>query len=328
MRSRSGTVRMIDAQHRVSKLREFAAIDYCSPGPGFGGLSSLGPGPGGPSGRQRVMLPLIQRRDRAGHEVARRHGRLVEHARHRQRLVRRHVGETGLRDLFDRGPGDVRDPCAANPVVLLWSWNSVLVRPGTQRGHVHTVPPSPRRAAPRSGSSRTPWSRRRRRGRARPGNSRRSTRSAGTPDPGAPSPTALHDSAGERGDVQFDLGGEAVDLELVERPLVPNPALLTTRSTGLSRSRRSGRRPRPDRRASQVGLEHLEAVVAVGDLAQAITSPGDQHRGHPGLAEQPRHLGADPRRRSGHQRRRERVGRIGLATLYIAGPIPDAVVRR
>jgi fructose-1,6-bisphosphatase II len=28
MRSRSGTVRMIDAQHRVSKLREFAAIDY------------------------------------------------------------------------------------------------------------------------------------------------------------------------------------------------------------------------------------------------------------------------------------------------------------
>jgi fructose-1,6-bisphosphatase II len=28
MRSRSGTVRMIDATHRVSKLREFAAIDY------------------------------------------------------------------------------------------------------------------------------------------------------------------------------------------------------------------------------------------------------------------------------------------------------------
>jgi fructose-1,6-bisphosphatase II len=28
MRSRSGTVRMIDAQHRVAKLREFAAIDY------------------------------------------------------------------------------------------------------------------------------------------------------------------------------------------------------------------------------------------------------------------------------------------------------------
>ena len=28
MRSRSGTVRMIDARHRVSKLREFAAIDY------------------------------------------------------------------------------------------------------------------------------------------------------------------------------------------------------------------------------------------------------------------------------------------------------------
>ena len=28
MRSRSGTVRMIDAHHRVSKLREFAAIDY------------------------------------------------------------------------------------------------------------------------------------------------------------------------------------------------------------------------------------------------------------------------------------------------------------
>ncbi|MDX2379469.1 MAG: class II fructose-bisphosphatase [Acidimicrobiia bacterium] len=28
MRSRSGTVRMIDAQHRFSKLREFAAIDY------------------------------------------------------------------------------------------------------------------------------------------------------------------------------------------------------------------------------------------------------------------------------------------------------------
>jgi fructose-1,6-bisphosphatase II len=28
MRSRSGTVRLIDAQHQVSKLREFAAIDY------------------------------------------------------------------------------------------------------------------------------------------------------------------------------------------------------------------------------------------------------------------------------------------------------------
>jgi fructose-1,6-bisphosphatase II len=28
MRSRSGTVRMIDARHRMSKLREFAAIDY------------------------------------------------------------------------------------------------------------------------------------------------------------------------------------------------------------------------------------------------------------------------------------------------------------
>jgi fructose-1,6-bisphosphatase II len=28
MRSRSGTVRLIDARHRVSKLREFAAIDY------------------------------------------------------------------------------------------------------------------------------------------------------------------------------------------------------------------------------------------------------------------------------------------------------------
>ena len=28
MRSRSGTVRMIDARHSVSKLREFAAIDY------------------------------------------------------------------------------------------------------------------------------------------------------------------------------------------------------------------------------------------------------------------------------------------------------------
>jgi fructose-1,6-bisphosphatase II len=28
MRSRSGTVRMIDATHRVSKLREFAAVDY------------------------------------------------------------------------------------------------------------------------------------------------------------------------------------------------------------------------------------------------------------------------------------------------------------
>jgi fructose-1,6-bisphosphatase II len=28
MRSRSGTVRLIDAHHRVSKLREFAAIDY------------------------------------------------------------------------------------------------------------------------------------------------------------------------------------------------------------------------------------------------------------------------------------------------------------
>ncbi len=28
MRSRSGTVRMIDATHRVSKLREFAAIEY------------------------------------------------------------------------------------------------------------------------------------------------------------------------------------------------------------------------------------------------------------------------------------------------------------
>ena len=28
MRSRSGTTRMIDARHRVSKLREFAAIDY------------------------------------------------------------------------------------------------------------------------------------------------------------------------------------------------------------------------------------------------------------------------------------------------------------
>jgi fructose-1,6-bisphosphatase II len=28
MRSRSGTVRMIDAHHQVSKLREFAAIDY------------------------------------------------------------------------------------------------------------------------------------------------------------------------------------------------------------------------------------------------------------------------------------------------------------
>jgi fructose-1,6-bisphosphatase II len=28
MRSRSGTVRMIDSTHRVSKLREFAAIDY------------------------------------------------------------------------------------------------------------------------------------------------------------------------------------------------------------------------------------------------------------------------------------------------------------
>jgi fructose-1,6-bisphosphatase II len=28
MRSRSGTVRMIDARHRVEKLREFAAIDY------------------------------------------------------------------------------------------------------------------------------------------------------------------------------------------------------------------------------------------------------------------------------------------------------------
>ena len=28
MRSRSGTVRMIDAHHRVAKLREFSAIDY------------------------------------------------------------------------------------------------------------------------------------------------------------------------------------------------------------------------------------------------------------------------------------------------------------
>lgn len=28
MRSRSGTVRLIDARHRVKKLREFAAIDY------------------------------------------------------------------------------------------------------------------------------------------------------------------------------------------------------------------------------------------------------------------------------------------------------------
>ncbi len=28
MRSRSGTVRLVDARHRVSKLREFAAIDY------------------------------------------------------------------------------------------------------------------------------------------------------------------------------------------------------------------------------------------------------------------------------------------------------------
>jgi fructose-1,6-bisphosphatase II len=28
MRSRSGTVRMIDARHRVSKLREFSAINY------------------------------------------------------------------------------------------------------------------------------------------------------------------------------------------------------------------------------------------------------------------------------------------------------------
>ena len=28
MRSRSGTVRMIDARHRMAKLREFAAIDY------------------------------------------------------------------------------------------------------------------------------------------------------------------------------------------------------------------------------------------------------------------------------------------------------------
>ena len=28
MRSRSGTVRMIDAHHRVAKLREYAAVDY------------------------------------------------------------------------------------------------------------------------------------------------------------------------------------------------------------------------------------------------------------------------------------------------------------
>jgi fructose-1,6-bisphosphatase II len=28
MRSRSGTVRMIDAQHQVAKLREFSAVDY------------------------------------------------------------------------------------------------------------------------------------------------------------------------------------------------------------------------------------------------------------------------------------------------------------
>ncbi|HYN33944.1 MAG TPA: fructose-bisphosphatase class II [Ilumatobacteraceae bacterium] len=28
MRSRSGTVRLIDAHHRVAKLREFSAIDY------------------------------------------------------------------------------------------------------------------------------------------------------------------------------------------------------------------------------------------------------------------------------------------------------------
>ena len=28
MRSRSGTVRLIDASHRVSKLQEFSAIDY------------------------------------------------------------------------------------------------------------------------------------------------------------------------------------------------------------------------------------------------------------------------------------------------------------
>ena len=28
MRSRSGTVRLIDARHRLDKLRAFAAIDY------------------------------------------------------------------------------------------------------------------------------------------------------------------------------------------------------------------------------------------------------------------------------------------------------------
>jgi fructose-1,6-bisphosphatase II len=28
MRSKSGTVRMIDARHRIDKLRDFAAVDY------------------------------------------------------------------------------------------------------------------------------------------------------------------------------------------------------------------------------------------------------------------------------------------------------------
>ena len=58
---------------------------------------------------------------------------------------------------------------------------------------------------------------------------------------------------------------------------MPNPALLTTRSIGSL----VGRDPLGDGGSPvggpEVGLEHLEAVVAIGDLAQAVDAARDEH---------------------------------------------------
>ena len=58
---------------------------------------------------------------------------------------------------------------------------------------------------------------------------------------------------------------------------------------------------------AEVGGEHLDAVVPLGDLPQPVGAAGDEHLRDAGLAEQAGHRLADPRRGAGDQRRRERI---------------------
>ena len=192
--------------------------------------------------------------------------------------------------------------------VLLTCWNSVRVRPG-HSAVTCTPVPAPPRAGSRSNSSRTPWSRRTRR------------------DAGAgwklatldtlssqPAPSRHHRPTARRGDSRVRAPtltsispASRSGVELVERPLVPNPALLTTRSIGscgVGDPVGDGAWPAS---VDEVGDEHLDARSGVRRALPADRArPGDGDDRDAGVGEHARHHLADPRRGSGDQRRRER----------------------